>query len=54
MKHRLTDEGERLRAAGQELVDAVFERSFAGLSDAQLDRLGDLLDAALGPDPTKA
>jgi DNA-binding MarR family transcriptional regulator len=54
VKHRLTDEGERLRAAGQKLVDEVFERSFEGLTDRQLDQLGDLLDAALGPDPTKA
>jgi DNA-binding MarR family transcriptional regulator len=47
VKHRLTDEGERLRAAGQERVEQVFERSFEGLSAAQIDQLGALLDAAL-------
>jgi DNA-binding MarR family transcriptional regulator len=50
VKHRLTAEGERLRAAGQELVDEVFEQSFGGLTDRQLDQLGDLLDATLGAD----
>ena len=52
VRHRLTEEGSRLRAAGQDAVDAVFESSFHDLSAAQLDRLGELLDAALGPDPT--
>ena len=47
VKHRLTDEGERLRAAGQELVNEVFERSFEGLTDHQLNELGDLLDTVL-------
>jgi DNA-binding MarR family transcriptional regulator len=51
VRHRLTDEGERLRAAGQEAVDAVFRSSFRELSAAQIDQLGDLLDLALGPDP---
>lgn len=54
VKHRLTDEGERLRAAGQKLADEVIERSFEGLTDQQLDALGDLLDAALGSDPANA
>ncbi|NUR25965.1 MAG: MarR family transcriptional regulator [Catenulispora sp.] len=53
VRHRLTEEGERVRAAGQKLVDEVFEQSFAGLTARQLDQLGDLLDAALGPEPTK-
>ncbi|WP_027344643.1 MarR family winged helix-turn-helix transcriptional regulator [Hamadaea tsunoensis] len=53
VKHRLTDEGERVRAAGQHLVDGVLERSFDGLTARQLDLLGDLLDAALGPHPTR-
>src|SRR6185436_19751694 len=47
VKHRLTDEGERLRSAGQSLVDEVFTRSFAGLTDSQIEQLGTLLDAAL-------
>jgi DNA-binding MarR family transcriptional regulator len=52
VRHKLTEEGERLRAAGQEAVDVVVDSSFRALSTAQLDELGELLDAALGPDPT--
>jgi DNA-binding MarR family transcriptional regulator len=52
VRHRLTEEGARLRAEGQALVDAVAESSFRDLSAAQLDQLGELLDRALGPDPT--
>jgi DNA-binding MarR family transcriptional regulator len=52
VKHRLTGEGARLRAEGQDLVDAVLASSFRTLSDAQLDQLGQLLDTTLGPDPT--
>jgi DNA-binding MarR family transcriptional regulator len=52
VKHRLTDEGARLRAAGQEAVDAVVATSFSSLSAKELDQLGDLLATALGPDPT--
>jgi DNA-binding MarR family transcriptional regulator len=52
VRHRLTDDGERLRAAGQEAVNTVFKSSFRDLSNAQIDQLGDLLDLALGPDPT--
>ena len=48
VRHRLTDEGARLRAEGQELVDGIVEKSFSALSAVQLDQLGDLLDAALG------
>ncbi|MFI9322704.1 MarR family winged helix-turn-helix transcriptional regulator [Kitasatospora aureofaciens] len=51
VRHRLTQEGERLRAAGQDVAEAVVESSFSALSPAQIDQLGDLLDAALGPDP---
>lgn len=51
VKHRLTAEGERVRAAGQEVVDDVFANSFDGLDDRQLDQLGKLLDVVLGPDP---
>ena len=52
MRHRLTKEGARLRAAGQDAVDTVFESSFRALPADELDQLGELLDAALGPDPT--
>jgi DNA-binding MarR family transcriptional regulator len=48
VRHRLTEDGARLRAAGQDLVDEVIESLFDALSAAQLDQLGDLLDAALG------
>jgi DNA-binding MarR family transcriptional regulator len=51
VKHRLTAEGERLRAAGQALAEEVLASSFGGLTDEQLEQLGDLLDAALGTDP---
>ena len=52
VRHRLTEEGARLRAEGQGLVDAIAESSFRDLSAAQLNQLGELLDRALGPDPT--
>jgi DNA-binding MarR family transcriptional regulator len=52
VRHRLTEEGARLRAGGQDLVDAVSESSFRDLSATQLDQLGELLDVALGADPT--
>ncbi|HET6739343.1 MAG TPA: MarR family transcriptional regulator [Kribbella sp.] len=52
VKHRLTEKGEELRADGQDAVDAVFKSSFHTLSPTQLQQLGDLLDNALGPDPT--
>ncbi|MEU4524567.1 MarR family transcriptional regulator [Amycolatopsis sp. NPDC024027] len=52
VRHRLTPEGARLRAEGQDLVDGVVEASFRDLSEAQIDQLGELLDRALGPDPT--
>ncbi|WP_410641697.1 MarR family winged helix-turn-helix transcriptional regulator [Amycolatopsis sp. lyj-346] len=51
VRHRLTEEGARLRAEGQDLVDAVVESSFRDLSATQLDQLGELLDRALGPGP---
>lgn len=50
VRHRLTEEGARLRAEGQALADRVIESSFSGLSAAQLDQLGDLLEVALGSD----
>jgi DNA-binding MarR family transcriptional regulator len=52
VKHQLTDKGARLRAEGQDIADAVVATSFAALSADQLDQLGQLLDIALGPDPT--
>jgi DNA-binding MarR family transcriptional regulator len=52
VRHRLTNEGARLRAAGQDAVDVILESSLGALSADQLNQLGDLLDAALGPEPT--
>jgi DNA-binding MarR family transcriptional regulator len=52
VRHRLTPKGEQLRAAGQDAVEVVFKSSFSALSTTQLDQLGELLDTALGPDPT--
>lgn len=52
VRHQLTDEGARLRAAGQDAVDIVVESSFQALTPAQLNQLGELLDLALGSDPT--
>lgn len=52
VKHQLTKEGARLRAAGQDLVDAVATSSLGALSADQLDQLGRLLDVALSSDPT--
>ncbi|WP_436533453.1 MarR family winged helix-turn-helix transcriptional regulator [Actinoplanes sp. HUAS TT8] len=50
VKHRLTAEGERLRAAGQALADEVVARSFGALTAAQIDELGALLEAVLESD----
>ena len=47
VRHRLTGEGARLRAAGQEIADEIVKSSFAGLSAAQVDQLGELLAAVL-------
>ena len=51
VRHRLTEEGARLREEGQVLADRVVRSSFSALSAAQLDQLGDLLDLALSKDP---
>ncbi|UKD51292.1 MarR family transcriptional regulator [Amycolatopsis sp. FU40] len=51
VRHRLTEKGAELRAAGQELVDVVVKTSFSRLSAAQLNELGALLDVALEEDP---
>ncbi|MFE9427565.1 MarR family winged helix-turn-helix transcriptional regulator [Kitasatospora sp. NPDC006697] len=52
VRHRITAEGERLRAEGQAVADALLTTSFQNLSPAELDQLGALLAKALGPDPT--
>jgi hypothetical protein len=52
VRHRLTEEGARLRVAGQDTVEVVFQSSLSALSADQLNQLGELLDTALGPDPT--
>ncbi|WP_042366045.1 MarR family winged helix-turn-helix transcriptional regulator [Streptacidiphilus neutrinimicus] len=54
VRHRLTEEGACLRAEGQVIADGVLESSFHHLSPADLDRLGDLLNQALGDDPVDA
>ncbi|WP_116199706.1 MarR family winged helix-turn-helix transcriptional regulator [Amycolatopsis circi] len=51
VRHRLTEKGAELRAAGQELADVVVKASFNRLSAAQLNELGALLDVALESDP---
>ncbi|WP_275295915.1 MarR family transcriptional regulator [Amycolatopsis sp. La24] len=51
VRHRLTEKGSELRAAGQELADVVVKKSFSRLSAAQLNELGALLDVALEEDP---
>jgi len=47
VRHRLTEEGERLRAAGQELVTGIAEKSLEDLTPTQVDQLGELLNLAL-------
>jgi DNA-binding MarR family transcriptional regulator len=44
IRHRITAKGEAVRSAGAQRVTAVIERSFAGLTPEQLDRLGELLE----------
>jgi DNA-binding MarR family transcriptional regulator len=51
VRHRLTEKGAELRAAGQELADVVVKASFNRLSAAQLNELGALLDVALESAP---
>jgi DNA-binding MarR family transcriptional regulator len=50
VRHRLTERGDRLRAAGQDRADRVIGESFAALTDDQIDQLGDLLATALADD----
>jgi hypothetical protein len=40
VSHRLAEEGARLRAAGPDAVDAVFESSFRALSADEFGQLG--------------
>jgi DNA-binding MarR family transcriptional regulator len=47
VRHRLTERGEQLRAAGQKRVDQMIGKSLSGLTADQIDALGDLLSAAL-------
>jgi len=47
VRHRLTAQGERIRAEGDRRVAAVRRRSFAGLSPGQVDQLAGLLDVVL-------
>ena len=51
VRHRITENGDLLRSKGQAAVEKVFAASFEHLGPQQLDRLGDLLDAALAPEP---
>ncbi|MGN2638370.1 MarR family winged helix-turn-helix transcriptional regulator [Nocardia takedensis] len=50
IKHRLTEQGERLRVEGQLVMDTVVTESFAALSTEQLEQLGQLLDTVLAED----
>jgi DNA-binding MarR family transcriptional regulator len=54
VRHRLTDRGEELRQAGDDLVKEVVTESFAPLTAGQLDQLGDLLDQILEPSASPA
>jgi DNA-binding MarR family transcriptional regulator len=49
VRHRLTERGRELRRAGAEIHEKVVAESFAPLGEGDLDRLGDLLERALGP-----
>lgn len=51
VRHRITAEGERLRAAGQEAVDGVLATSLHPLNAEELDQLSGLLAKVLGEDP---
>ncbi len=56
VRHRLTELGEAVRRDGAEIVGRVAADSFAPLTPAQRDTLGDLLDRLLadGDGPTGA
>jgi len=47
VRHRLTERGRALLAAGDALVERALTRSFAALSPRQVDQLGHLLELML-------
>jgi len=47
VRHRITAKGERIRKEGERRLEDVRQRSFAGLSAAQVDELTRLLDLVL-------
>jgi DNA-binding MarR family transcriptional regulator len=53
VRHRLTERGEQLRAAGQKRVDQMTTESLSGLTADQIDALGDLLSVALKESSTQ-
>ena len=50
VRHRLTERGEELRGAGQQVLDGVLAESFAPLSADELATLDTLLGRLLGAD----
>jgi DNA-binding MarR family transcriptional regulator len=50
VRHRLTDEGRKLRRAGDKIVDRVLTESFAPLTPKQLASFDELLILLLGSD----
>ena len=53
VRHRITKEGERLRAAGQQEIDKVLTESLSPLNSKEMGQLATLLDKALGDNPTQ-
>jgi DNA-binding MarR family transcriptional regulator len=51
VRHRLTERGEQIRAEGQKRLDQVAAESFAGLTDAEIDNLGRLLETVISHPP---
>ena len=45
--HRLTEEGERVRREGEHRIRSLRRRSFAGLTERQVNELGALLERVL-------
>ena len=52
VRHRLTERGDSLRVAGQQVLDDVLAQSFAPLDDEERQTFGALLDRLLAADPT--
>ncbi|MFT3695621.1 MAG: MarR family winged helix-turn-helix transcriptional regulator [Kofleriaceae bacterium] len=50
VRHRITKEGERLRGIAGKTIDKMIKKSFAGITQAELDQLGALLDKVLDTD----